>query len=543
MASPVIPLCSQCLQYTEVLFHVECCDQSKTYCTKCKTKILQKDSSCPTCQNQLVFHQIHTLFCFNRENGCNWKGPYKDLETHYNNKCRFYGCDTCDTVGYLKNIEGKHKTKCPGLKDGGKSGLVTVTAAIRDKQQATVQTRENGVVSKKSCTMRGCQWTGNSAAKLQKHLQKCPMRPGICNGCQVNMSRSALKQHRKTCPYVNYSCRHCSAVGIYANMVGPHLNVCPGYKRVAQSTPQVTPESKTGSESQELKSKTGVSTSQTCLSDSPSSKSQELKSETRMSTSQASFPSYESQEPKSETRVSTGQASQASSPDRDYVCPYSQYGCNIPVTEGTVDAHKNDSASWHLELVTRAMQLLQATTAHLEQALYNTATSALRTPPRVFQLAEFKTKREAHEQWFSPSFYSHTGGYKLCLRVDASGDGNGQDTHTSIFVCLMRGEYDFYLQWPFCGEVTVEILNQLDDYNHYSKVVTFPENMPHTCGSRVTESERSKTGFGFDTFVSHHRLDFDPDANTQYLVDDCLFIRVAKVVVGFTNRPWLTVTD
>ena len=30
----------------------------------------------------------------------------------------------------------------------------------------------------------------------------------------------------------------------------------------------------------------------------------------------------------------------------------------------------------------------------------------------------------------------------MCIRVDANGCGDGTGTHVSVFVCLMRGEYE-----------------------------------------------------------------------------------------------------
>ncbi len=49
------------------------------------------------------------------------------------------------------------------------------------------------------------------------------------------------------------------------------------------------------------------------------------------------------------------------------------------------------------------------------------------------------------------------------LRVDANGDGNGKGTHVSVYICLMRGDNDDNLKWPFKGTIEVSLLNQLED--------------------------------------------------------------------------------
>lgn len=44
-------------------------------------------------------------------------------------------------------------------------------------------------------------------------------------------------------------------------------------------------------------------------------------------------------------------------------------------------------------------------------------------------------------------------------------------THLSIFVCLMIGEYDDRLEWPFEGDIYIELLNQREDSEHCSKII------------------------------------------------------------------------
>ena len=43
----------------------------------------------------------------------------------------------------------------------------------------------------------------------------------------------------------------------------------------------------------------------------------------------------------------------------------------------------------------------------------------------------------------------------------------------SVFAHLMKGENDDYLPWLFTGEVTVQLLNQLEDNRHHSETITF----------------------------------------------------------------------
>ena len=47
----------------------------------------------------------------------------------------------------------------------------------------------------------------------------------------------------------------------------------------------------------------------------------------------------------------------------------------------------------------------------------------------------------------SDPFY--TAGYKLKVKIYPNGSGSGKNTHLSMFIVVMKGEYDAILPWPF----------------------------------------------------------------------------------------------
>ena len=48
----------------------------------------------------------------------------------------------------------------------------------------------------------------------------------------------------------------------------------------------------------------------------------------------------------------------------------------------------------------------------------------------------------------------------MCLRLYLIGDGAGTGTHLSLFLTIMKGEYDALLSWPFQQLVTLMLLAQ-----------------------------------------------------------------------------------
>ena len=133
----------------------------------------------------------------------------------------------------------------------------------------------------------------------------------------------------------------------------------------------------------------------------------------------------------------------------------------------------------------------------------------------------------------------------MCIEVDANGeddanaeDGNdeGAGTHVSVYAYLMRGRNDDNLPWPFTGEVTIALLNQLEDKNHHTYTVTFLHS--NDLSKRVVNSDRASTGYGMPEFISHDKL---TAKNYQYLKDDSLFFRI-EVQAAKPVKPWLTCT-
>ena len=147
-------------------------------------------------------------------------------------------------------------------------------------------------------------------------------------------------------------------------------------------------------------------------------------------------------------------------------------------------------------------------------------------PPPDIVMTDFEKHKKAGDKWYSPPFYSHIGGYKMCLRVDANGHGSGEATHVSVFVHLMRGEYDDQLKWPFRGDITIQLLNQSRDEGHCEMTVHYYDRADDDVAGRVVGRERAN-GWGYD-FIAHTELNTE---NKEYLKNVCLKFRITNFVV------------
>ena len=195
-------------------------------------------------------------------------------------------------------------------------------------------------------------------------------------------------------------------------------------------------------------------------------------------------------------------------------CPYAKEGCTFECLRECMPDH-----------------IKEAIQDHLDKAMM-----ALRQPHRVvIRLPEFSKKKEANEDWYSPGFYTHPNGFKVCLNICPDGNGGGAGTHLSVFISLMSGENDDNLVWPLRATFTVTLLNQIRDKNHNYGVITIEEKL-NWC--KISGNSPVPQAHGCQTFATFNELNLDVAKQCQYLKDDTFYFRVVSDV-SQSCKPWL----
>ena len=215
-------------------------------------------------------------------------------------------------------------------------------------------------------------------------------------------------------------------------------------------------------------------------------------------------------------------------------CPFTSAGCTVKLPRNEMEKHEDTAMRQHLRLLMK-LHLNQETSTPPPAAisplpfLYNQA-------PMEFIISDYREKKEANEEWYSSPFYTHNRGYKFRLHVYPNGYCIGSGSHLTVCAQLMRGEYDNELEWPFEGNIRVELLNWREDKNHRSHVIDFNRyNDPDgTYSSRLTDQETA-TGLGIPQFIS--LTDLASTTNTEYLRDDYLKLRVSVAAYSTPLLP------
>ena len=214
-------------------------------------------------------------------------------------------------------------------------------------------------------------------------------------------------------------------------------------------------------------------------------------------------------------------------------CKFKIIGCMTEMKRGDMAAHEQDD-NLHLSKALNALVEMQESKFQLQEKVLKLESSAdelnstLNNGQSItFKVTEFQEKKNENGIFTSPSFYTSPGGYHMAIRVDANGNGTGKGTHVSVFSSILEGKYDTELSWPFVGEVTFTLLNQLEDNNHKTIMSIFD----------LASNARVRFICGSALFISHSELAHDLVKKTQYLKDDTLYFRVSVEVSD--HKPWL----
>ena len=214
-------------------------------------------------------------------------------------------------------------------------------------------------------------------------------------------------------------------------------------------------------------------------------------------------------------------------------CNFSYAGCEAQLQRHLMSAHMKEGMEAHLSLLSLVVPTLQTIVEQQGDQIKQQEDQMKQMENRIKQLEkpfppvdiimdDFEQHKKKADIWYSPPFYTHLGGYRMCLRVDANGVGRGKGTHVSVYVHLMRGEFDDLLKWPFRGDVTMQL--KKTDPPLYQLIRSFDNATPDECVCKPTKEKND--GWGYGQYLSHAYL-----YAGGYLKDDKLVFCVSDIVV------------
>jgi hypothetical protein len=129
----------------------------------------------------------------------------------------------------------------------------------------------------------------------------------------------------------------------------------------------------------------------------------------------------------------------------------------------------------------------------------------------TFKITNFLDKVKAVTIIKTRPFYTKRESRGYCMVVEV----HLKHTYISIFVHMVAGISDDKLPWPFAGEITFSLLNQLDDSDHYVETLT------------VRDLSVGSTMVGLPYFISEMCCGLEtPEKGQRFLVDDTIYLSV-----------------
>ena len=121
--------------------------------------------------------------------------------------------------------------------------------------------------------------------------------------------------------------------------------------------------------------------------------------------------------------------------------------------------------------------------------------------------------------FFSSAIDADCYGYNFGIRAYLNGVYEGSGSYVSLFVHVMKGQYDDMLPWPFIGLVTLTILDRSDArHNDISQILP---TEPNSFTFQRPREAISREGCGFVKFALIEKV-FGP----QYVRDDKLLLKI-----------------
>ena len=203
-------------------------------------------------------------------------------------------------------------------------------------------------------------------------------------------------------------------------------------------------------------------------------------------------------------------------------CPFTSAGCTVQLPRREMEEHEDKAMREHLRMMMSLMQLKEPPASAIVATTAKQLEYVVNLPPLEFTIIDFTKKKECNAEWISPVFYSHPDGYKLCLVVYPNGIPNGKGTHVSVFV---GQALDSKENKSLDINVEVHLLNWRKDEGHHEVILSF------TSLCHLLSRENIRLSPMRILFIPHSSLSYNSATNTEYLQNDCVRLRVSKVIL------------
>jgi hypothetical protein len=334
----------------------------------------------------------------------------------------------------------------------------------------------------------GCEWVGK-LDELTKHLKEvCPFVEEECQYlCGVRIQRKEVEDHKKVCKRLPIECHQCREMYERCHHTD-HVKVCP-FTKIECPFNIVGCNSKVANKDMQQHFNDSLSKHCTMVveqSQSVQAQLREANLTTQYQKEKLALDSAEIDLLSTEITDELGAVSALKHTLEEAEREYVELQKVHEQLKDKVEAH-----SQHIAITSHVLKKdFSALTFESKMRCYGPALPSIKaadivsrpvnsrptneeyTPELSFTIQNFEGERQNDAVTFLPPFYSHNGGYKMCLVVYCNGYREAKGKYMTVLVNVLKGKYDHLLGWPLNCSIIIEIK---DIYG------------PGTCMQRYTE--------------------------------------------------------
>ena len=468
--------CKQCGLVAREIVIASCCGES--YCKGCIQAVKQDNKPCPGCGEEsfLVVPQVKyqkkisalKISCSLKERGCGWSGPLASLDAHLH-------------------------------PDTGDCEYADVDCPLKCGQKVSKKTLERHTA--KECVQRDyicpyCVFKATYEIVTEIHWPECNYFPLACpNRCGVTCERPTMEDHMKICPLEEVACEF------------EHVG-CSGKFRREEEEQHMREKSQTHL----------VMMATACEQIKQDFQSKLQEQERKFEEQERKF---EEQERKFEEQGRRFEEQERKFEEQER---------EIQQQQQSFEKHTKELVGNLQELLEKKLREIGVELNQLKTSTKLGFSVCRLQPPYLFIMESFSEEKAKDKQsdWKSPPMYTHLGGYKFSIGIDANGCGNTHGNSVWVDLWRMPGEYDSQLKWPARVEFTIELINHFKGGKNKKVVQTMTWDRP-TCVEYVRPFTSDPQCEG--RFIKHSELPANRQQKTEFLVKDTLHFKIASIRV------------
>ena len=505
--------CKLCKHVAREPIIASCC--TEVLCKACIDAIVQDKKPCPSCEDveteSLGPHKKYTskilaleVHCTTKDRGCPWTGQLHHLNAHLD-----------VTTGDCEYADVECPKKC-----------------VQKVQKRNVDTHLANMCPNRHYRCPHCNFASTFCV-VSKHFDVCRYYPLACpNRCGVTFERDDLDDHMKMCRLEEVKCVFAKA-GCQANFIREnedahmdqntqkHLALMPAATlKISQDFEQTLREQEERLE-EKLDKQQEVFVKKLELKDEQIKRVQQ-----KLHEQQAFEQKLQDKQEVFETKLEKQGEEFEEQLGRQQI----EFQKQLQQRDDQIQANAKEKDEQIKTLQAKNEELQQQVDSISQQMLpmvnkirSRTSYTSKCVPPYDIQYSKYQKEKARGSVMDSASMYTHPGGYNFKLTLWPNGFNDGKGTHVSVSVHTLKGDHDDELKFPVKFTITVQLLNQHRDQDHHTRDIQ-------------CELTRANIGcrryIGADwMFIPHAALEWNRDKQTQYLKDDCLKLRITKIIV------------